>query len=81
MKILSQKKWDEVINVIKFLYQGQKLMADQINVLTNQVAALNAKVLPDGTQTITEFSGVSSGNGAIHREDFTSTGPKGKDIG
>lgn len=47
MKVITQKRWDELVNLIKFLYQGQKLMADQINVLTNQVAALNAKVLPN----------------------------------
>ena len=47
MKLITQKRWDEMVNVISLLYKGQKLMADQINVLTNQVAALNAKVLPD----------------------------------
>lgn len=47
MKLLTQKKFDELLNVISLLYKGQKMMAEQINSLTNQVAVLNLKVLAD----------------------------------
>lgn len=45
MKLITQKRWDELLNVIKTLYQSQDMLARQLNILTQQVAILNAKVL------------------------------------
>jgi len=47
MKLVSKKKWDELVNVCKTLYQSQDMMARQLNSLTQQVSILNAKVLTD----------------------------------